>query len=350
MVKDYIEVELARGRRILEVSDKEMSVDDVVHQIMKLGQGAYLAKMDVKQAYRNVPVHPTDSLLLGMRWEDKVYVDRTLPFGLRSAPLIFSALADALQWMMEQRGASWVRHYVDDFVTVGPPASLACGHNMEIMQETCERAGMPIEPDKNEGPAQVITFLGLELDTNYLEIRLPSEKLTRLKALLSAWRGRKACKKRELLSLVGLLTHAGRAVKPGRSYVRRLIELSTKTRQLDHYVWINKEAKADIEWWHCFLSEWNGTAMMWPGPRQPTDTVVTSDASGTWGCGAYCGKEWFMVPWTAMFIHHHITVKELAPIVVSALVWGSSWRGKTVLSRCDNAAVVAIINSGSSKI
>ncbi len=67
------------------------------------------------------------------------------------------------------------------------------------------------------------------------------------------------------------------------------------------------------------------------------------------GCGAYCGKEWFMVPWTAMYIHHRITVKELAPIVVSALVWGNSWRGKTVLSRCDNAAVVAIINSGSSK-
>ncbi len=52
-----------------------------------------------------------------------------------------------------------------------------------------------------------------------------------------------------------------------------------------------------------------------------------------------------MVPWTAMYIHHHITVKELAHIVVSALVWGSSWRGKTVLSRCDNAAVVAIIGA-----
>ncbi len=124
-----------------------------------------------------------------------------------------------------------------------------------------------------------------------------------------------------------------------------LIELSTKTRQLDYYVRINKEAKADIEWWHCFLSEWNSTAMMWPGPRHPADIVVTSDATGTWGCGAYCGKEWFMAPWTAMYIHHHITVKELAPIVVSAIVWGSSWRGKTVLSRCDNAAVVAIINT-----
>ncbi len=62
-------------------------------------------------------------------------------------------------------GAERVRHYVDDFVTVGLPAALECKRNMDIMQRTCEETGMPIEPEKNERPAQVITFLGLELDT-----------------------------------------------------------------------------------------------------------------------------------------------------------------------------------------
>lgn len=51
-----------------------------------------MAKMDIKQAYRIVPVHPEDRRLLGMQWQDKVYVDKVLPFGLRSAPLIFSAV------------------------------------------------------------------------------------------------------------------------------------------------------------------------------------------------------------------------------------------------------------------
>ena len=45
--------------------------------------------MDVKSAYRNVPVHPDDRHLLGMRWRNEVYVDTTLHFGLRSAPIIF---------------------------------------------------------------------------------------------------------------------------------------------------------------------------------------------------------------------------------------------------------------------
>ena len=65
-----------------------------------------MAKMDIKSAYRNVPVHPKDRRLLGMEWEGATYIDTTLPFGLRSAPLIFSAVADALAWMMQQRGVS----------------------------------------------------------------------------------------------------------------------------------------------------------------------------------------------------------------------------------------------------
>ena len=77
-----------------------ISVDMVADRVLTLGQGAFITKMDVKQAYRMVPVHPHDRPLLGMRWEGKVFVDKTLPFGLRSAPIIFSALADALAWSM----------------------------------------------------------------------------------------------------------------------------------------------------------------------------------------------------------------------------------------------------------
>ena len=65
-----------------------------------------MQKMDIKQAYRNVPIHPDDRRLLGMKWRDQVFVDKVLPFGLRSAPLIFIALADCLQWIMQRKGAS----------------------------------------------------------------------------------------------------------------------------------------------------------------------------------------------------------------------------------------------------
>ena len=57
---------------------------------------------------RNVPVHPGDRDLLGMEWQGKVLIDGPLPFGLRSAPLLFTALGDAIQWAAEKDGVSWV--------------------------------------------------------------------------------------------------------------------------------------------------------------------------------------------------------------------------------------------------
>ena len=65
-----------------------ISVDDVMAEILKRGRGTLLAKMDIKQEYRNVPVHPKDRHLLGMLWREEVFVDMV---GLRSAPLLFTA-------------------------------------------------------------------------------------------------------------------------------------------------------------------------------------------------------------------------------------------------------------------
>ena len=83
-----------------------VSVVDLLVEVLKRGVGTELAKADVSRAYRNVQVHPEDRSLQG-EWEGQVYVDGTLPFGLRSAPLLFTALGDAVQWWVERSGVAW---------------------------------------------------------------------------------------------------------------------------------------------------------------------------------------------------------------------------------------------------
>ena len=92
------------------------SVDTVVKQVIKLGQDMLMAKVDIRHAYRNVPVHPDDRPLLGMQWRGRVFLDKALPFGLRSAPKMFTALSDALEWILQTRGVPWCIH---DFFTFG---------------------------------------------------------------------------------------------------------------------------------------------------------------------------------------------------------------------------------------
>ena len=121
-----------------------------------------LAKVDVKQAYRQVAVDPRDRHLLGMAWQGQVYVDTRLSFGLMS---LFTAVADAAQWAMKRKGVTWAEHYIDDFVTMGQAGSEECGQNVALMRATLHEAGLNTEPEKDEGPTTAIGVLGMEIDT-----------------------------------------------------------------------------------------------------------------------------------------------------------------------------------------
>ena len=61
-----------------------------------------LAKMDVKQAYRNIPVHPEDRILLSMKWQGRAFADKVWS----AAPIIFTAFADDLQWLINAKTGS----------------------------------------------------------------------------------------------------------------------------------------------------------------------------------------------------------------------------------------------------
>ena len=71
------------------------SVDDLAALVVAEGKSSFIAKADIQEAYRMIPVHPDDQSLLGVSWNGAIYIDKVLPFGLRSAPKIFSAVADA---------------------------------------------------------------------------------------------------------------------------------------------------------------------------------------------------------------------------------------------------------------
>ena len=112
---------------------KYLHLDEVTDEIVKSGKGTELAKMDIASAYRMVPVHPGDRPQLAVQWAGKIFFDTRLPFGLRSAPKIFTAVADALQWIFRKRGVMWVEHYLDDYITMGPSGSGICEQNFKVM-------------------------------------------------------------------------------------------------------------------------------------------------------------------------------------------------------------------------
>ena len=160
------------------------TVDHVAEVVVSLGVGALLAKVDIESAYRLIPVQPEDRPLQAMRWGDQMYVDPMLPFGSRSAPKIFNAVADALHWYLCQRGVTSLFHYLDDFNILAPPQSPRCRQDLSPLLQVCAELGIPIASHKTEGTASCLVFLGIEVDTMANELRLPKDKLCHLQTLL----------------------------------------------------------------------------------------------------------------------------------------------------------------------
>ena len=324
---------------------KYAKVDDAVSLLLELGPGALIAKLDLKSAYRMVPVHHADQQLLGISWQGQTLCDQALPFGLRSAPLIFTAVADGLAWAMVASGIQRVIHYLDDFLFAGPPGSDACAAALRTAVPLCSRLGLPVAPNKVAGPDTSLTFLGIEIDTIRQELRLPQDKISKLKAMLKEWHGRRCPTKRQLQKLIGHLNHAAIVVKPGRTFMRHLINTMKIPTHKDQKVGLNSQCRADLQWWTTFMEGWNGSSFFGP----PTSTVaVVSDASGTWGCGAFISPagDWFQFQWPEAWSGSCIAVKELFPVLVSAALWGKCWFGRSVKFVCDNQAVVQALTSG----
>ena len=147
---------------------------------MQLGRHAHVAKLDVKSAFRLCPVHPSEHHLLGMHWQGRYYFDRVLPFSLRSAPFIFNCLTSAVQWLARQQ-IDHVHHYLDDFFITGPPHTTQCSQHLCSLTSLCEHLGIPLAEDKLEDPATQLEYLGILLDLDALEARLPPDKLQDIK-------------------------------------------------------------------------------------------------------------------------------------------------------------------------
>ena len=341
---------MPRGRSVNDfIPDSESSVhfnhfDEAVKIVASLGQGALLAKLDVKSAFRICLVCPEDWHLLGFSFKDMFFVDLCLPFGLRSSVNRFSQLADASLWILN------ATNYLDDYFLAAPGASQQFQEQLKLATSVFATLGIPLAPEKVIGLLNVITYLGIEIDSSKIELRLPERKIEEMSGILAQLKGRKKCTKRELLSLIGKLSFASKIIPSGRTFIRRLIDLSTTVRRLSHRVSLNHDAREDINWWQQFLPSWNGRQKILDINTTLCPSVnLYTDASGQIGFGIYFNGEWVAQKWPEKFAQNSIQWKELFPIYLACYIWGKQFHEKRLLFHCDNMAITNIWATGMSK-
>ena len=317
--------------------------------VRRLGKGCKLSKIDIKHAYRILPVRMEDWPLLVYQWEGQYYVDLVLPFGGRSSSSIFTSFADLLNWILVNKRKLNSIHYSDDYLLASPPIpENQAEADLSTFKSTFNSLGVPIAEDKLIGPTTCLTFIGIMINTDSFEISIPPDKTQDIISQMPKWCNRRTCTQIQLQSFVGKLNFFAKVVRPGRIFTRHLINLIYTVRRPNHHITLTKTAKEDIHWWCELLHSWNRTSIIPVSLRVlSTDLLLYTDAAKTVGLGAVYGKSWIQAAWPPSWMDIDIDFKELFAILAVTFTWGHQWQGKRIVFITDNLPITQIWAKGS---
>ena len=135
----------------------------------------------------------------------------------------------------------------------------------------------------------------------------------------------------KFLSLVGLLQHATKVVKPERTFILRMYSKAAKLKELHYYTNLTKNFRSDLCWWHIFVNSWNSISFFKSiHPQATAEYHMATDASGSWRCGGCFNEVWFQYAWPTGWSSVSVMVKELVPIILSGAVWAPLLRYSSI--------------------
>ncbi len=311
----------------------------------------YVSKIDLKSAYRSVPIHPDCYPATGLQWTFRgnnvptYLIDTRLPFGASRSCGIFQGLSDSVVRMMSRRGYTVVA-YLDDFLVIAATKE-QCQKAHNCLLQLLQELGFEINFDKVVPPCQGLTFLGVFVSSLNRTLSLPDSKVAELRDVLLSWSQKKKATKRELQQVIGKLAWAARVIRGGRTFLRRLIDLTCKLKHKHHHIRLNNDARADLSWWSNFMCIFNGTVHFIEDLPVPSDQFATDACME--GGGAFYKRDWFYVNWKLdmpVLADAHINAKELHTVCLAAEKWAPQWADSHIVVYTDNLNTMFAINKG----
>lgn len=138
------------------------TVDNAIKLIKMTGRGAWLSKADITDAFKIVPILPSQWHLFGIKWRSKFYFAVRLTFRCRSSPCLFNMVSEALCWiLLNNSGLPSVLHLLDDFLLIDSPRDNS-GASLSKLKHLFHRLGVPLSEEKTSGPATSLEFLSIK--------------------------------------------------------------------------------------------------------------------------------------------------------------------------------------------
>lgn len=328
---------------------KYQTIKEAITLLQHHSPAAFMAKSDISDAFRIIPVHPSQYHLLGFSLDHKFYYDKMLAMGAAPSCRIFESFSDAILWILREKfSITSVVKVLDDFLFVHNDPH-QCRRALHTFVSLCEEIGVPIAHHKTEGPSQILTFLGIELDSTSMEARLPCDKLATYSDNVRHLSHQRTTTLRGLKSVIGQLTFATSVIPSGRAFLRRLHNLTISQFNPNKHIPLTHSSRQDLLMWANFLAHHNGRTIIRPVSIVTSAQIkLCADASKT-GFGATYGAAWLQGTWPTTWRDLHISFLEMYPIYITIATFAHKLANSSITFYSDNSGVVHIINKQSSK-
>ena len=317
----------------------------------------WMAKADIKAAYRTMMVRPEDWHLQGIKWNGQYFIDTRMSFGCRSSVDQWLRFSDALAWALLRWGVHAL-HYVDDFIFIAG-SEAECHEQVRKFRTICTAWGVELKVQRDCGPAQKLTALGVEYDLKRMTRQITVERVAQLADMLRTAKTDRTRPHWERMT--GILWYVIRCVPLGTPHLQPIMEATLRARKQRKPIAPTATTMAAVAWWTTFLETiseqhdnhpWHGTTMI--PTAQTTATVhAMGDAGSEWGIGGHDDHTFFKAPWPADLWEDVQRDKsssslhmEAIQLLVMARVMAHTWGRSRVVIELDSLGLTAIHRKG----
>ena len=326
--------------RFVVVSHFQLEIIQSV--LLSVRQGDWMASINLKEAYLQVPVRPAYRHFLRFMFRGTVYQFKALCFGLSTAPQVFTRVMAPVSAILHSLGIRMRRYLADWLVQSSSRESLL--EDLQTVLQLCHELGIVITPKKsNLIPSQVVQYLGVVIDSSSFRASPSVERISRLPSTAAEFQSCSSPTASLWLSLLGVLSSLAYLVPGGRLRMRSLqlcLHRSWNCQDLEAPVLVSMECLHDLRWWLHLPRLSLGVSLRQVSP----DLHFWSDASDV-GWGAHLDCQVASGLWDTQQAALSINARELLAVQLGLFQFRSALQGRTVAVFCDNTTAVAYLRT-----
>ena len=345
-------------------------IDEVIDIALRLGTETRGACVDIRHAFRNLPLRFDQLRYMGLSLNNKIYINSSVPFGAASSCLIFEKSARLIQWIVtNETSRSEISHYLDNFPLLATSVEdVQVFINQFIFILT--KIGMPVAEDKTIGPTFCLEYLGLLLNFKLQVLEIPERKRLRclelIMSMVDAYHGRHSVTIKTIQKLAGHLNFICQAIPAGKVFMAGLYSLlaprNNERVRSGYNRRLNLQLRDDLLMFAGFLQELalqfnRSIPFMIHRNVEASEIQFYADSAGhpALGLGCTYNNRFAQGFWSDTTLFHgdrrpNIALLELLAIVIAFDIWAPEVHASVITLRSDNKATEGWITSKYSDI